>query len=66
MATKLNPEQVSQCNHVPKYEIVFDVAGQQKAYHLCSKCADLDIFGKFLVSKQQIKTTSQHSGGDYK
>ena len=49
------------CNHSPKYEMVFDVAGRQKIYRLCSKCAFLDVFGKFLVSKQQVKEDSQNT-----
>ena len=60
-------EQLFSCPHKTHvYQITYSVAGQEKTYELCSECARLECFSKFIVIKKTLEsktTTSVHKAG---
>ena len=46
--------QIFTCNveHPTKFEIKYSVAGEQKIYHVCQSCSQLDCFQKFIIEKK--------------
>ena len=55
----MNKSNVKCCTNLPKYEMTYSVAGTEKKYLVCSNCANLEIFKKFLISKQKIQECNQ-------
>jgi hypothetical protein len=50
----MNQTIVRCCGNSPEYEMTYSVAGTVKKYLICSSCVNLEIFKKFLISKQKI------------
>ena len=44
------------CKNDPIFVITFAVAGEQKAYHVCKSCENLEYFKKFVIKKVSINS----------
>jgi len=44
------------CKRKPSFSVTYSVAGEQKHYHVCSKCIHLDCFSKYIIEKTPIRT----------
>lgn len=48
--------QIFRCDedHPIKFEIKYSVAGEQKIYHVCKSCSQLECFQKFIIEKKEL------------
>jgi hypothetical protein len=51
----MNSKNFRCCNREPSVSIVYSVAGDKKCYDVCSVCANLECFSKFIIEKIPIK-----------
>jgi len=45
------------CTRKPEFSVIYSVSDEQKHYHVCSVCIQLEYFSKYIIEKTPISHT---------